>query len=187
MPLGPDPPEPHWAFAEIEACFEAGIVGGYPSGVYHPDWEVDRASMAVYISRALELVTAPYEGRFPDDVPESQWAWPWIEALAREGIVQGFDATYYRPDEIVNRDAMAVYVARSLVGGITVPSGPAEGTFEDVPDYDPGPAHWAYDEIEYCVARSVVAGYDPTHYRPDEAVTRDQMAVYVARAFALIP
>ena len=184
-PVFTDVPDGYWAFPEIIACYRANILSGYPDGLYHPDWKVDRASMAVYISRALGLDTQTYHGRFPDDVPDTQWAWPWIEALAREGIVKGFDATHYRPDDIVNRDAMAVYVARSLVGGITVPSGPADGTFEDVPDYDPGPAHWAYDEIEYCVAHEVVAGYDPTHYRPDEAVTRDQMAVYVQRAFAL--
>jgi hypothetical protein len=28
-------------------------------------------------------------------------------------------------------------------------------------------------------------GYDETHHGPDIVVTRDQMAVYVARAFAL--
>jgi len=181
----PDVPLGHWAFDAVCACYNAGIVAGYDNGTYRPSASVTRDQMAVYISRALELVTQPYEGRFPDDVPDTQWAWPWIEALARAGIVQGFDATHYRPDDIVNRDAMAVYVARSMWGGIDVPSGPAEGTFEDVPDYDPGPAHWAYDEIEYCVANEVVKGYDPTHYRPDEPVTRDQMAVYVAKAFAL--
>ena len=37
----------------------------------------------------------------------------------------------------------------------------------------------------YCVGQGVVKGYDDGTYRPTEAVTRDQMAVYVARAFKL--
>jgi hypothetical protein len=116
-------------------------------------------------------------------VPQSQWAWPWVEALARANIVQGYTATEYRPSVLVKRDAMAVFVARALVGGMNVPTGPTVGTFNDVPDYDPGPAHWAYDEVEYCASYNVVQGYTPTQYRPDVVVNRAQMAVYCYRGF----
>ena len=45
--------------------------------------------------------------------------------------------------------------------------------------------HWAYSYVEYCVEHGVVGGYPDGSYRPDVVVTRDQMAVYVARAFEL--
>ena len=45
---------------------------------------------------------------------------------------------------------------------------------------------WSYKHIEYCVEHGVVQGYDDGIYRPDWDVTRDQMAVYVARAFDLV-
>jgi len=156
------------------------IVSGYPDGTYRPAVQVDRASMAVYMARALDLPTAAYEGLFPSDVPGTQWAWPWIEALARAGIVAGFGGGYYQPALIVNRDAMAVYVARGIWGGMDVPSGPGSATFVDVPI-----SYWAYDEIEYCVANDVVRGYDPTHYIPGNPVTRDQMAVFVYKGFVM--
>jgi len=176
-----------WAAFYIEEC--AGrvplIVGGFDDGTYRPGLEVDRAQMAVYMARSLKLPTGPYEGSFAADVPESHWAWPWIEALARVEIVSGFGGGYYQPDLPVDRAAMAVYVARGMVGSVNVPTGPAEGTFEDVADYTPGPAHWAYDEIEYCVAHGVVRGYDLTHYVPGNLVTRDQMAVFVCKGFIM--
>ena len=53
-------------------------------------------------------------------------------------------------------------------------------TFPDVPD-----TFWAYRHIEYCVENGVVQGYDDGYYHPEITVTRDQMAVYVARAFGL--
>ena len=54
---------------------------------------------------------------------------------------------------------------------------PSTPSFADVPtDY------WAYKHIEYCEAHQIVNGYDGD-YRPESAVTRDQMAVYIARAF----
>jgi hypothetical protein len=39
--------------------------------------------------------------------------------------------------------------------------------------------------VEYCVEHGVVQGYEDGLYRPERVVTRDQMAVYVARAFEL--
>jgi hypothetical protein len=171
-----------WARFWVEEC--AGrvpmIVVGYPDGTYRPGVEVDRAAMAVYTARALKLAFQPYEGLFPADVPESQWAWPWIEALARAGLVQGYDDGTYRPSAIVNRDAMAVYVARGICGGVEVPPGPPDPTFSDVPT-----SHWAYDEIELTVAHNVVQGYPDGTYRPDSPVSRDQMAVFIYKGFIM--
>jgi hypothetical protein len=80
---------------------------------------------------------------------------------------------------------MAVYVARALVApsgeaGLAdyVPSDPRN--FPDVPD-----TSWAYKHIEYCVEHGIVQGYEDSYYHPEYVVTRDQMAVYVARAFGL--
>jgi hypothetical protein len=44
---------------------------------------------------------------------------------------------------------------------------------------------WAYTHIEYCVEHEVVQGYEDGYCHPEYDVTRDQMAVYVARAFDL--
>ena len=49
---------------------------------------------------------------------------------------------------------------------------------------DVGPGHWAYNEIMACVAAGVVQGYPGNIYLPDKAVTRAQMAVFIARALA---
>jgi PKD repeat protein len=179
----------YWSWRQVEACVATGVVQGYGDKTYRPGVQVARDAMAVYIARAMGLATGAYEALFEDvkgpGDPEEQWAWPWIEALARAGIVQGYTATEYRPAVIVKRDAMAVYVARALWGGVEVPTGPEVGRFDDVPDRDPGPAHWAYDEVEYCVTNGVVSGYTATEYRPDNPVDRGQMAVYVQRAFGL--
>jgi hypothetical protein len=77
---------------------------------------------------------------------------------------------------------MAVYVARSIVtptgdAGLAGYAPPSTPSFADVPTN-----YWAYKHIEYCEAHQIVNGYDGD-YRPESAVTRDQMAVYIARAF----
>ena len=44
--------------------------------------------------------------------------------------------------------------------------------------------HWAYGSIEVCFEAGIVSGYPDGAYRPTQAVTRDQMAVYISRALA---
>jgi hypothetical protein len=78
---------------------------------------------------------------------------------------------------------MAVYIARGIAGGDdNVPSFAGEPTFPDVAiDF------WAVDYVEYIAdpRRAVTHGYTDGLYHPEIVVTRDQMAVYVARAFGL--
>ncbi len=190
----PDVPCCYWAFPHIEACVSAAIVHGYQDNTYQPKRLVTRDQMAVFISRALaggddNVPPGPAEATFAD-VPTDHWAFKYVEYCLTHGVVEGFDPTHYAPDLDVARDAMAVYLSRALCGGDeNVPPGPLEATFDDVAtDY------WAYDYVEYCVAQGVVQGYtqdDPetpeneATYLPDLTVTRDQMAVYITRAFQL--
>jgi hypothetical protein len=44
--------------------------------------------------------------------------------------------------------------------------------------------HWAHDEIAACVDAGIVSGYPDGTYQPAAPVTRDQMAVFIARAIA---
>ena len=181
----PDVPVGFWAFYATEACFNADIVAGYDDELYHPEWPVTRDQMAVYIARALEggdasVPGGPAEATF-DDVPTSHWAYKYVEYCYANEVVQGYGPVTYAPEETVTRDQMAVYVARAMAGGdASVPDGPSDATFDDVPTDD-----WAYKYVEYCYANEVVQGYDSITYAPDVTVTRDQMVVFVQRAFDL--
>jgi Tol biopolymer transport system component len=195
----PDVPLDHWANEEVENCFGAGIVAGYDDGLYQPEWPVARDQMAVYVSRAL----ADGDENVPDftgtptflDVDAEQWALDHIEYAVDQNVVAGYGDGTYHPEYEVTRDQMAVYVARAMVApsgeaalADYVPSAPRN--FPDVPNTGYGDdgtePFWAYTHVEYCVEHSVVAGYDDGMYHPEWVVTRDQMAVYIARAFGLL-
>ena len=95
----------------------------------------------------------------------------------------GYPNGYYRPEYEVSRDQMAVFMARAK-GWVAIDDDMATAPelFPDVPA-----GHWAGTAIEGCVDNGVVSGYPDGLYRPAAQVTRGQMAVYVARAFELIP
>ncbi len=193
-----DVAEDHWACEEILACVDAGIVSGHEDGYYHGDWPVTRDQMSVFVSRAL----ADGDENVPDftgtptfpDVPEGFWALDYVEYAVSQNVVGGYDDGTYHPEYEVTRDQMAVYVARSLVAPAGeaalagyVPADPRN--FPDVPNTgygdDGAEPFWAYKHVEYCVENGVVQGYDDGYYHPEYVVTRDQMAVYIARAFGL--
>jgi hypothetical protein len=174
-----------WAFEHVEACVGSGIADGYPDGLYHCEVAVTRDQMAAYVSRALAGGEANVPEAGPDptfpDVAEDHWAYGYVEYAAQEQVVQGFSDGLYRPDLELDRGQMAVYIARSIAGSddaVPTPTGPP--CFEDVPD-----TFWSYRHVEHCVSQGVVAGYEDGLYHPELTVTRDQMAVYVSRAFGM--
>jgi hypothetical protein len=147
--------------------------------------------MAVFLARALAgsdaaVPAGPAEPSF-SDVPADHWAYRYIEYAAAQGVTTGFPEGDYRPGLTVDRAQMAVFMARSIASptgeeGLVSYTPPAVATFSDVPV-----THWARKHIEYIVSRSVATGYDDGTYRPADSCTRDQMAVFVARAFGLLP
>jgi len=178
----------YWAYGAVMGCVDEGIVKGYDDGKYHPEYTVTRDQMAVYISRALaggdsSIPDGPATASF-SDVPSNHWAYKHIEYAVSQNVVQGYEDGTYLPDMTVDRGTMAVYVARAMVapgGDAAIPDPVPPATFPDVPD-----TFWAYKQVEYCVGQGVVKGYDDGLYHPERIVTRDQMAVYIARAFGLL-
>jgi subtilase family serine protease len=187
----------YWSFDETEACAASGIVAGYPFPdprhpgqtvyYYQSSWPVTRDQMAVYVARALaggdDNVPDPVPPPSFSDVAPTFWAYKYIEYAVGQNVVQGYGDGTYGPGIALDRGQNAVFIARALVA----PAGDA-----GIPDPEPPPSFpdvlntfWAYKQVEYCAGRDVVKGYGDGLYHPELAVTRDQMAVYIARALQL--
>ncbi len=70
---------------------------------------------------------------FPD-VPQWHWAWRYVQGVSDADIATGYWNGDYRPDEVVTRGQMAVFVARAMRGGEAgVPEASGAATFGDVP------------------------------------------------------
>jgi hypothetical protein len=184
-----DVPLDDWAYSYIGAVVDAGIAGGYPDGTYRPTLAVTRDQMAVYISRALaggdsKVPAATGAASFPD-VASDYWAFKYIEYAKASKVVTGYPDGTYQPTVPLDRGQMAVFIARSIatptgdegVDNFTLPTTPS---FSDVPT-----SFWSYKYVEFIKFKSVTSGYPDGLYHPEYTCTRDQMAVYIAKAFAL--
>ncbi len=108
----------------------------------------------------------------------SSWAKDYIIEIYNAGITTGYPDGTYRPDEYVTRAQMAAFIARAL--NLEVPQTCTYQPFTDVPANS---SNWACPYIEAIKNAGITSGYPDGTYRPDEYVTRAQMAAFIARAF----
>ena len=115
---------------------------------------------------------APLSGTFSDD--DGNVHEPNIQAIAAEGITLGCGSAAYCPGGIVRRDEMASFLARALDLPLQ-----SSGPFSDVS----GNIHAG--AINAIAAAGITLGCDTDRYCPAASVRRDEMASFLARAFAL--
>jgi PKD repeat protein len=189
-----DVADDHWAHNEIMACIQAGIISGYPDGNYRPGEPVSRAQMAAFVSRALvggdeNVPAGPAEATF-GDVPTDSWAYDYVEYARLRNVILGYADGRYHPESVVNRAGMAVFIARSIVDptgdeGLASYGPPTTPTFRDVRRTNAW--SWSYRHVEYVAEQEIVSGYLDGLYHPEQTCSRDQIAVFFARAFELSP
>jgi streptogramin lyase len=175
-----DVPPGHFARPFIEALFAAGVVSGCATSPlrYCPTDPVPREQMAVFLLKASEgasFVPPPCTTPPFGDVPCASPFAVWIQELAARGITVGCGGGNYCPASLVSRQEMAVFILETL--GVTPPPC-TSSPFTDVPCTDPF-APWIVELFN----RGITAGCTPTTYCPASPVTRDQMAVFLVRAF----
>ncbi len=152
----------------ILAVADEGITTGYSDGTFRPRLAVTRGQMATFLARALDLPPATSAG-FSDtagDVHESA-----IDAVAAAGITSGHGDGRYRPGDPVTRGQVASLLFRAL----DLPTAESAG----FPDTAGTTHELAIDAI---AAAGIARGSAGGDFRPQQAVTRDQMATFLARA-----
>jgi len=143
-----DVPDTYWAFTEIGQCVLNGVVNGYVDyfpddpdfpDAYLPSVVVSRAQMAVFVTRSAGLTPAAYTAGF-EDVEADHWAAEYIQACVDANIVAGYPDNFYRPDRLVNRGEMAVFIWRSLVDDVVLNGAEAPSAAFGTTDaaFDPG-------------------------------------------------
>jgi hypothetical protein len=110
------------------------------------------------------------------DLTEGQRLYKEMVFLEERGIIAGYPDGTFRPDGEVTRAAAAIMIGRAL--GL---DGKQRATkFSDV-----GTLQEASGYIASAVERGIIQGFPDGKYRPDETVTRGQMAIFLSRAFKL--
>lgn len=112
-----------------------------------------------------------------DDVPDTHWAFEYVQRLYEEEITSGCDTNLFCPTNYVTRGQMAVLLVRTVEGE------PPDGYCDtSVPFNDVLPPHWACKYIKRLKELGVTFGCGNGNYCLYNNVTRAEMALFIIRA-----
>ena len=141
-------------------------------------WEVDKLkrrwmtlACAAALAAGLILPAGAAGSRFAD-VPAGAWYAEAVEAAAEKGYMTGVDSTHFAPEGTVTR-ATVVTVLWRMAGS------PAAGTSAGFTDVTAGA--WYAGAVDWAAQAGIAGGDGQGHFRPDAAVTRQELAVLLAR------
>jgi hypothetical protein len=107
------------------------------------------------------------------DVPTSYWAYDAINSLSVKDIVSGYPDGTFKPDASITRAEFATMLVKAL--GLNTAG--STGQFTDVTTGD-----WCYGSVNTAVYASLTSGIGDHLFSPNDPITREQMAVMVAKA-----
>lgn len=185
----------HWAHNEIADAYDHGWMNGEAAGIFSPDGPLTRAQAVTVLSRIMmEGPESPVSGAggaagdaalsggspsgigFADVTPD-HWAAGAIAWAYANGIVDGIADGSFAPDEPLTREQMTAMLARLL-------NYPPVSANTKRPYADVAPDRWSHAAIQTMSEYGVVDGYPDGTFRPEEPVTRAQMAVLMTRGFS---
>lgn len=176
-----DVPVESWFYPYVVQLQNQGIVDS--ADKFRPADPLQRAELVKMVILAIKENGKEALPQYPafDDVPLNTWFAPFVERAATLGIVNGYmndkgDLTgFFGPADPVTR-AQAMKI---LVEAFDLKATTTGITFGDVKASD-----WFYSYVSIGSALGIIQGYEGNIFKPNEPVTRSEMAKMLSLAMA---
>lgn len=160
----------HWAKANIEHLVEMGAISGYPDNTFRPDNPITRAEFATVLVKAMGLTTTGSKV-FADTT--GHWAEDAISTAYAAGIISGYNEESFGPDDLINREQMAVMVVKAA--GLT--DAAPELKYADSQQI----STWAREFVARAAAEKLISGYPDNTFRPAHNATRAEAVTVISQ------
>lgn len=169
----------HWSEGYAALLHTNGIMKGETSGgktYFNPTRNLSRVEFAVTMARVLNLDTS-YSGKldFADDASIPSWARGAVYAVSQAGIMAGQQSggkLLFSPNASITRAEVMTVIGRSLPRGFSAAALPYSDA-SSVPN-------WAAEPVKTCVTAGVIGGYSDNTLRPNNKITRGEIAKVLA-------
>ena len=161
-PLFSDLPDDHWAHQYVAPLYEQGVVNGYPDGTFKPN-------RTVTWGESFKLILLAIGEDEPERLPDTHWAYPYIEPAIANRLMYSFDESYL--DEVPTRLDVARMTARAL--DLTDISG--ESPYNDCDD------GYVVELYEKGIMDGFLNGDGSRSFRPDKSITRAEISTIIWR------
>ncbi|MBR1658809.1 MAG: S-layer homology domain-containing protein [Oscillospiraceae bacterium] len=150
-----------------------GVMSGYPDGTFQPQNPITRAEFVAMINRAYGYTKV---GATPfTDVPANAWYANDIGIAYNAGYFSGTSSTTASPTAPLTREQALVLLAKNMR---------MDDTAGEVIGFSDGKSFstWSQGYANSAVEKGLVGGYADGSYRPNNNITRGEMAVLLNRA-----
>lgn len=172
-----DLPSGHWAVEAIGFMADKGFLQGYPDGAFRPEAPITRAEFTALMVRVLGL-TEESEDIY-EDVRTAQWHYRAVATAYRHGLVSGYGAGRFGPDDPITREQAAAMLIRALNLQEEADNSGALDSFKDAGDI----SSWARQAVARAVALKLIHGYPDQNFRPADSTTRAECAALLMRFY----
>jgi hypothetical protein len=101
----------------VTDLMEKGVVSGYPDGTYRPEGAITRAEACLIVVKSMNptasAIAAAAQSSFTD-LAGYDWAKPYINYAAANGVISGYPDGTFRPGDFVTYNEMAAMLVRAL-------------------------------------------------------------------------
>lgn len=155
----------HWAAESINKAVSAGIVKGYPDGMFKPENAVTRSEFVVMLMNALKMQEAGSELHFADTAEIGTWAQKAVSQALLLGIINGYEDGTFGPNGKITRAEIATMIAKAL----KLPNkGNAITSFTD----DNEIPVWAKSAVAALKGNGIIQGTGTNQFNPRAQTTR---------------
>ncbi|MBR2716654.1 MAG: S-layer homology domain-containing protein [Oscillospiraceae bacterium] len=109
-----DVPEDHYAYYDIVYVYEKGLMDGTSDTTFSPDTPFSRAMFVTMLGRMEGIDLTRYTGAPFRDVPAGNWAAPYVQWAAENGIVNGTSEGRFSPSVTITNEQFATIVCRYM-------------------------------------------------------------------------
>lgn len=195
----------HWARFAAAYLAREGIVNGYPDSTFRPEKPLTFGELAKLMACTFFKNELESESQGAQILPalKDHWSYPYLVLLASNGVIEegipqqgpgsNSESTPrppapFTPDGFAPRKEVCLWVYKSInctssASLLSLKSADKEVSPDDKKTFDdlqglPTPE---MEAIEWCARRGIVTGYEDSTFRPDNPVTRGEMAMILWR------
>lgn len=176
-----DVPDSSWASRFIKSLNQRQMIAGLPDGSFRPNKFATRGEFATLLQKVLNKENRQTAIKFKD-LPADYWAEDAIKEVSQTGLLKGYPAQDFRPDQPITRAEVLVVLATALK--LKTPSVPVKSlqAFQDSDQV----LNYALAKVAAAKEAGLVAGYPKDKILiPNKPATRAEMAAMVYQALAI--
>lgn len=171
-----DVPQNHFAYTQIHRLRELGITEGIGNNMFGVGRTITRGEFVTFLVRLMGWdIIKPAKGSFLDNMNPAHNFYGTIETALAHGVIKK-DSDYFRTDDPITREEMAIMIVRTLGYDTLAKQLDILGKpFDDVT------RNFGY--ITIAKDLGITAGTGPNTFSPNGIATREQAAAMMIRMY----